>query len=187
MELSRTGDWVWLGNLNQPGKVIDTLNLWGSVSYRLWLAQSNSVIKVDADQVSNYSFSNAVSSATIAYLASAARVAASQQEALLLAPMGSNVIPLPHQLKALNKAISKPQVRYLLADEVGLGKTIEAGLIMRELKLRGLARRTLVVAPKGLAHSGSVKCRFISMNSLNCYYPVSMAKHWTISGSVMTR
>ncbi|GIW56406.1 MAG: hypothetical protein KatS3mg082_2810 [Nitrospiraceae bacterium] len=41
-------------------------------------------------------------------------------------------------------------MRYLLADEVGLGKTIEAGLIMRELKLRGLVRRTLVIAPKGL-------------------------------------
>jgi superfamily II DNA or RNA helicase len=38
-----------------------------------------------------------------------------------------------------------------LADEVGLGKTIEAGLVLRELKLRGLVRRTLVVAPKGLA------------------------------------
>jgi superfamily II DNA or RNA helicase len=42
-------------------------------------------------------------------------------------------------------------VRYLLADEVGLGKTIEAGLVMRELKLRGLVRRTLVVSPKGIA------------------------------------
>jgi len=69
----------------------------------------------------------------------------------LLAPIGSNVIPLPHQLKALNKAMSKSQVRYLLADEVGLGKTIEAGLVMRELKLRGLVRRILVVAPKGIA------------------------------------
>jgi superfamily II DNA or RNA helicase len=47
--------------------------------------------------------------------------------------------------------MSGDRVRYLLADEVGLGKTIEAGLIMRELKLRGLVRRTLVVAPKGLA------------------------------------
>ena len=37
-----------------------------------------------------------------------------------------------------------------LADEVGLGKTIEAGLIFRELKLRGLVKRVLVVAPKGL-------------------------------------
>ncbi|WP_201767474.1 DEAD/DEAH box helicase [Sphingobium lactosutens] len=69
----------------------------------------------------------------------------------MLAPMESNVIPLPHQLHALSRAISGDRVRYLLADEVGLGKTIEAGLVMRELKLRGLVRRTLVVAPKGLA------------------------------------
>ncbi len=41
-------------------------------------------------------------------------------------------------------------MRYLLADEVGLGKTIEAGLIIRELKLRGLVKRILIVAPKGL-------------------------------------
>ena len=70
---------------------------------------------------------------------------------LLLAPMESNVIPLPHQIHALSRAVSGDSIRYLLADEVGLGKTIEAGLIMRELKLRGLVRRTLVVAPKGLA------------------------------------
>lgn len=150
MELFRTGDWVWLENHSQAGKIIDAHSVWGTVSYRVWLAKSNAVIKVDADQITPYSSSSAVSSECIAYLASAARVAASQQEELLLAPMDSNVIPLPHQLKALNKAVSKSQVRYLLADEVGLGKTIEAGLVMRELKLRGLVRRTLVVAPKGL-------------------------------------
>jgi len=65
--------------------------------------------------------------------------------------MESNVIPLPHQIHALSRAISGDRVRYLLADEVGLGKTIEAGLVMRELKLRGLVRRTLVVSPKGIA------------------------------------
>ena len=69
---------------------------------------------------------------------------------MLLAPIESSVIPLPHQIKALSRAISNDRVRYLLADEVGLGKTIEAGLIMRELKLRGLVNRTLVIAPKGL-------------------------------------
>ncbi len=159
--LFQIGDWVWLQSADlkgkgQAGRVIDTVSLWGAVSYRVWLVQSPSsegerVIKVNADQVSPYTAANIVTPESIAYLAAAARVAASQQEDVLLAPMGSNVIPLPHQLKALNKAISQSQVRYLLADEVGLGKTIEAGLVMRELKLRGLVRRILVVAPKGLA------------------------------------
>ena len=67
-----------------------------------------------------------------------------------MAPLEAGVIPLPHQLYALTRAMSEEQVRYLLADEVGLGKTIEAGLIFRELKLRGLVKRVLVVAPKGL-------------------------------------
>ncbi|MGK5092026.1 SNF2-related protein [Deltaproteobacteria bacterium TL4] len=66
------------------------------------------------------------------------------------APIDSSVIPLPHQIRALSQAVSSDRVRYLLADEVGLGKTIEAGLILRELKLRGLVQRVLVVAPKEL-------------------------------------
>lgn len=48
---------------------------------------------------------------------------------------------------------------YLLADEVGLGKTIEAGLVMRELKLRGRAKRILVVAPKGLVRQWQAEMR----------------------------
>lgn len=154
--LFQIGDWVWLQRPDlegkgQAGRVIEANSLWGAVSYRVWLVQSDTVIKIDAAHVSAYTAANSITSESIAYLAAAARVAASQQEEVFLAPMGSNVIPLPHQLKALNKAISKSQVRYLLADEVGLGKTIEAGLVMRELKLRGLVRRILVVAPKGLA------------------------------------
>ncbi|WP_237559891.1 DEAD/DEAH box helicase [Desulfohalovibrio reitneri] len=94
----------------------------------------------------------------IAYVAAAAKVAevlegstSATDGHVLLAPMESNVIPLPHQIHALSRAISGDRVRYLLADEVGLGKTIEAGLVMRELKLRGLVRRILVVSPKGIA------------------------------------
>ena len=86
----------------------------------------------------------------ITYVAAAARVADALTQDVLLAPIESSVIPLPHQIRALSRAISSDRIRYLLADEVGLGKTIEAGLIMRELKLRGLVARTLVIAPKGL-------------------------------------
>jgi len=86
----------------------------------------------------------------IVYAATAARIADAISQDVLLAPLESAVIPLPHQISTLSRAISGGRVRYLLADEVGLGKTIEAGLILRELKLRGLVKRVLVVAPKGL-------------------------------------
>ncbi|MCD8067720.1 MAG: DEAD/DEAH box helicase [Lachnospiraceae bacterium] len=67
-----------------------------------------------------------------------------------LSSLSSGVIPLPHQLHVLNRALETNNVRYILADEVGLGKTIEAGMIIKELKSRGLVSRTLVVCPTGL-------------------------------------
>ena len=50
----------------------------------------------------------------------------------------------------MNRAMETNNIRYILADEVGLGKTIEAGMIIRELKSRGLVSRILVVCPTGL-------------------------------------
>jgi len=58
--------------------------------------------------------------------------------------------PLPHQLLVTNFVINKLNPRCLIADEVGLGKTIEAALVYEELKLRGLIKRTLIVVPSGL-------------------------------------
>ena len=54
-----------------------------------------------------------------------------------------------HQFKPVLKLLNSPTDALLIADEVGLGKTIEAGLILKELKARGMARRTLVLAPSG--------------------------------------
>ena len=63
----------------------------------------------------------------------------------------SRVDPLPHQLEAVYEYFMKlPSVRFLLADDAGAGKTIMAGLLVRELKLRGLAERVLVVCPANL-------------------------------------
>jgi SNF2 family DNA or RNA helicase len=58
--------------------------------------------------------------------------------------------PFPHQLEAAARVLRHMQGRAILADEVGLGKTIEAGIVLSELRLRGLAHRTLVLAPAGL-------------------------------------
>lgn len=58
--------------------------------------------------------------------------------------------PFDYQLRAAEAVLRRMRGRAILADEVGLGKTIEAGLVATELRLRGLARRVLVLAPAGL-------------------------------------
>jgi len=64
----------------------------------------------------------------------------------------SRVDPLPHQLEAVYDYFLKTaRVRFLLADDAGAGKTIMAGLLIRELELRGLAERILIVCPANLA------------------------------------
>lgn len=142
----QVGDWAWSQAHQQYVKVIECAGLWGQQHYRVWLQQQDVVLKVLDTDLYNQPVQTIVTADTLCYLATAAKIANVQQEDTLLAPIESNVIPLPHQLKALTKAMSKKQVRYLFADEVGLGKTIEAGLVMRELKLRGLAKRILVCA-----------------------------------------
>jgi SNF2 family DNA or RNA helicase len=57
---------------------------------------------------------------------------------------------LPHQIEVARRVLRQMGGRAILADEVGLGKTIEAGIILKELLVRGLARRVLVLTPASL-------------------------------------
>jgi SNF2 family DNA or RNA helicase len=57
---------------------------------------------------------------------------------------------LPHQILLTHDVVNMPRRRLLVADEVGLGKTIETGMVIRELATRGEAQRVLVLAPAGL-------------------------------------
>lgn len=68
----------------------------------------------------------------------------------LLAVDVANVDRMPHQAAAARHVLSRLRGRAILADEVGLGKTIEAGLAVKELTLRGLAKRVLVLCPAPL-------------------------------------
>ena len=160
MKSSSVGqEWQYSTVHNSACKVIEEQTLWGQTVCRVWLPNSDSVVRIPASGlIPLASRPSSLTTDHIAYVAAAAKVAevlegstSATEGHVLLAPMESNVIPLPHQIHALSRAISGDRVRYLLADEVGLGKTIEAGLVMRELKLRGLVRRTLVVSPKGIA------------------------------------
>ncbi len=66
----------------------------------------------------------------------------------LLAMNTSKVDPLPHQIDAVYGFVLKlPRIRFLIADDPGAGKTIMAGLILKELKLRNVVKRILIVCP----------------------------------------
>ena len=62
-----------------------------------------------------------------------------------------DVDPLPHQIDLVHKIMTSDQTNWLIADDVGLGKTIEVGLLLAAMKRRGQARRVLVVCPAGVA------------------------------------
>lgn len=66
--------------------------------------------------------------------------------------VGSRVFLMPHQAKVVTRALSSPECRFMLADEVGLGKTIEASVIFKALRRREPDLRALIVAPASLTH-----------------------------------
>lgn len=64
----------------------------------------------------------------------------------------ARVDPLPHQLEAVyDYFLRLPRIRFLLADDPGAGKTIMAGLLLKEMKIRGLVKRTLIITPASLS------------------------------------
>jgi len=78
----------------------------------------------------------------------ARRIRLAHQFDPLLAVSVAQIDPLPHQIEAVyHHVLRNPRLRFLLADDPGAGKTIMAGLLLKELKYRGLVRRCLIVVP----------------------------------------
>ncbi|WP_295402347.1 RNA polymerase-associated protein RapA [uncultured Thiocystis sp.] len=77
----------------------------------------------------------------------------------ILGLLGARVALIPHQLALAAEVAGRDAPRVLLADEVGLGKTIEAGLILHRMLLTGRARRVLIVTPEPLLHQWLVEMR----------------------------
>src|SRR5262249_6201623 len=113
-------EWAWAVDHQQVCQILEKQTLWGSIAYRVWLPAQDVIVRVPGNRVKPISDAGVMTSAALCYVAAAARVADALTQNILLAPMESAVIPLPHQIRALARAVTNDRVRYLLADEVGL-------------------------------------------------------------------
>ena len=144
------GEWIWHKGFYQAGLIVESKKIWKQDLYKVYFPKSESVIQVSFSELLPLREADLPGKENLTFVAASAKIKDSVACNALIAPIEANVIPLPHQLYCLSRAVSKDKIRYLLADEVGLGKTIEAGLIIQELKMRGLVNRVLVVVPSGL-------------------------------------
>lgn len=143
------GDLAFDTNAKSNVKILERLEAWGYVSYRVFNPETGKVYKATETQLNRDGGSNIYDENYLRYVTLLSKVKNETSEGLL-SSLASGVIPLPHQLHVLNRVMENNHIRYILADEVGLGKTIEAGMIIKELKARGLIKRILVVCPTGL-------------------------------------
>lgn len=130
---------------NQPIEIISSKTVFGKSITKIQILATGQTIDVRTEEITDET--PEVSLQNLQYRVMAARIKNEMASQSILSPYESNVIPLPHQILALEKVMNGAYCRYLLADEVGMGKTIEAGLCLKELKLRGIVKRTLIVVP----------------------------------------
>lgn len=152
------GSYAYDKEKEQSVMVLEGIDLWGYISYKVFDASTGTVYKVGEERLVADSDSSRCDENYLRFITTLSKIKNEMSDGLLT-PISSGIIPLPHQLHALKKALRTNQVRYILADEVGLGKTIEAGMIIEELKARGLIKRVLVVCPTGLVTQWSIEMR----------------------------
>ena len=150
------GSFVFDKEKNTTVQVLEKLELWGYTSYKVFSPASGRVYKANEEQLNISGDEVYYDENYLRYVTLLAKIK-NETSGGLLTSLSSGIIPLPHQLHALTKALENNNIRYILADEVGLGKTIEAGMIIKELKARGLVKRILVVCPTGLVTQWSAE------------------------------
>lgn len=143
------GDYVFDAVKNERVQILDRFDVWGFVSYKVFNPSSDIVYKLSQEQISSSVKEQNTDLNYLRYITLLSKIK-NEIATGILSNLSRGVIPLPHQIHVLNRAVSNNNIIYILADEVGLGKTIEAGLIIKELKARGLIKRVLIVCPKGL-------------------------------------
>lgn len=100
-----------------------------------------------------------------------------------------DIDPLPHQIHLVHHILGSGNLNWLIADDVGLGKTIEAGLLIAALRQRKLAKRVLLVVPAGLTKQWQEDLRLkFGMDDFLIYgtdFSISKHHHWKLYDRVI--
>ena len=130
---------------NQPVEVLSSRSTFGKAVSQIKILSTGQILDVLTTELQESVAS--ISANELVFRSIAARIRNEIAQQNLLSPLESNIVPLPHQILALEKVMGGAYMRFLMADEVGMGKTIETGLVLKELKLRGIVKRSLIIVP----------------------------------------
>lgn len=92
-----------------------------------------------------------------------------------------DVDPLPHQIQLVHKILHSGNYNWLIADDVGLGKTIEVGLLLAALKRKKRARRVLIITPAGLVRQWQHEMKYKFEQEYSIYkrdFEINDLDHW---------
>ena len=99
-----------------------------------------------------------------------------------------DVDPLPHQIDLVHRIMTSDQSNWLIADDVGLGKTIEVGLLLAAMKRRRQARRVLVVCPAGVVRQWQDEMKYKFNQDFRIYgldFNINQPSHWATYDKVI--
>lgn len=100
-----------------------------------------------------------------------------------------DVDPLPHQIHLVHHILASGNLNWLIADDVGLGKTIETGMLLAALRQRGLARRVLLITPAGLTRQWKEELYFkFRMDNFEVFgedFWISETRQWKMHDAVI--
>jgi len=100
-----------------------------------------------------------------------------------------DIDPLPHQIHLVHHILASGNLNWLIADDVGLGKTIETGMLMAALKQRGNLRRVLLITPAGLTKQWQEELHYkFKLDKFQIYgedFAINETRHWKMYDHVI--
>ena len=111
------GEWAWIDGGRDACQIVEHSELWGRSVVEVWVPSKGTVIRLQSDRLRELEDGGTESPGhDISFTAAAARIADALEGDELVAPLEGSVIPLPHQIYALSRAMYKSKVRIVLED-----------------------------------------------------------------------